>query len=99
MAVTSIWRVNGWLGKVVVYVENPEKTSNPEFYENGDMTERECQGLDVRIIGSSKVDLKQMVQQGTFSEEFYYMLQGLTLKELVEKTEEITVYSAEMYYI
>lgn len=46
MAVTSIWRVNGWLGKVVVYVENPEKTSNPEFYENGDMTERECQGLD-----------------------------------------------------
>lgn len=46
MAVTSIWRVNGWLGKVVVYVENPEKTSNPEFYENRDMTERECQGLD-----------------------------------------------------
>ena len=46
MAVTSIWRVNGWLGKVVVYVENPEKTMNPAFYENGDMTERECQGLD-----------------------------------------------------
>lgn len=46
MAVTSIWRVNGWLGKVVVYVENPDKTTNPEFYENGDMTERECQELD-----------------------------------------------------
>ena len=46
MAVTSIWRINGWLGKVVVYVENPDKTTNPEFYENGDMTERECQGLD-----------------------------------------------------
>ena len=46
MAVTSIWRVNGWLGKVVVYVENPDKTTNPEFYENGDMTERECQSLD-----------------------------------------------------
>lgn len=46
MAVTSIWRVNGWLGKVVVYVENPDKTTNPEFYENGDTTDRECQGLD-----------------------------------------------------
>lgn len=46
MAVTSIWRVNGWLGKVVVYVENPDKTTNPEFYENGDITERECQALD-----------------------------------------------------
>ena len=30
----------------MVYVENPEKTANPEFYDNGDMTERECQGLD-----------------------------------------------------
>ena len=46
MAATSIWRVNSWLGKVVVYVENPDKTANPEFYGNGDMTERECQGLD-----------------------------------------------------
>ena len=27
-------------------MENPDKTTNPEFYENGDMTERECQGLD-----------------------------------------------------
>ena len=34
------------MGKVVVYVKNPEKTTNPEFYENGDMTERECQGLE-----------------------------------------------------
>ena len=46
MAVTSIWRVNGWLGKVVVYVENPEKTANPELYENGDTTEQDFQGLD-----------------------------------------------------
>lgn len=46
MAVTSIWRVNGWLGKVVVYVENPDKTTNPEFYENRDMPERDCQDLD-----------------------------------------------------
>ncbi len=46
MAVTSLWRVNGWLGKVVVYVENPEKTTNPVYYEKADMTVRECQGLE-----------------------------------------------------
>ena len=46
MAVTSIWRGNGWLGKVGVYVENPDKTTNPEFYENRDMPERDCQDLD-----------------------------------------------------
>ena len=29
MATTSIWSVKGWLGKVVIYVENPDKTMNP----------------------------------------------------------------------
>lgn len=28
MATTSIWAVKGWLGKVVLYIENPEKTEN-----------------------------------------------------------------------
>ena len=45
MAVTSIWRVKGWLGKVVVYVENPDKTENPAFFEKTEMTDREAQGL------------------------------------------------------
>ena len=33
MAVTSLWAVKGWLGKVVLYVEDPEKTSAPKCYE------------------------------------------------------------------
>lgn len=45
MATTSIWRVKGWLGKLVVYVENPDKTDNPKFFEKQDMTDRETQGL------------------------------------------------------
>ena len=46
MAVTSIWSVKGWLGKVVVYVENLEKTGNPEFAkESGDIGGEELQGL------------------------------------------------------
>jgi len=45
MATTSIWRVNGWLGKVVIYVENPDKTANPAFYQQQDMTEKQAQGL------------------------------------------------------
>ena len=45
MATTSIWRVKGWLGKVVVYVENPDKTSNPEFFERKDMTDVQVQNL------------------------------------------------------
>ena len=45
MATTSIWRVKGWLGKVVIYVENPDKTDNPAFYEKQDMSDRQAQGL------------------------------------------------------
>lgn len=45
MATTSIWRVKGWLGKVVIYVENPDKTANPQFYTQEDMTEQDGQNL------------------------------------------------------
>ena len=33
MAITSIWSVKGWLGKVIVYGENPDKTENPAYFE------------------------------------------------------------------
>jgi len=45
LATTSIWRVKGWLGKVVVYVENPNKTTNPEFFQREDMTDVQAQNL------------------------------------------------------
>ena len=31
MATTKIWDVRGWIGKVIRYAENPEKTENPEW--------------------------------------------------------------------
>lgn len=45
MATTSIWRVKGWLGKVVIYVENPEKTENPAFVKGREITDQQSQGL------------------------------------------------------
>ena len=45
MAVTAIWSVKGWLGQVVIYVENPDKTENPAFYEKQGMTAEQTQGL------------------------------------------------------
>ena len=71
MAVTSIWRVKGWLGKVVVYVENPDKTTNPQYYEKEDMSEKECQGLDDVIayaVNSTKT--AQTVQEEEVVERF-----------------------------
>lgn len=45
MATTSIWAVKGWLGQVVIYAENPEKTANPACCEKEGMTAAQAQGL------------------------------------------------------
>lgn len=47
--------------------------------------------LNVRIIGSSKINLKHLVEKGEFSEELYYMLQSLVLEipSLNERPEDL----------
>ena len=45
MATTSIWSVKVWLGKLVIYVENPNKTTNPQYYEKAELTEKQAQTL------------------------------------------------------
>ena len=49
--------------------------------------------LDVRIIGSSKINLKHLVEKGEFSEELYYMLQRLVLEipALIERPEDLRI--------
>ena len=62
MATTSILSVKGWLGKVVIYVENPEKTRNPVYVEQKEITEEESQGLSDVIayaVNEEKTRLKQ----------------------------------------
>ncbi len=59
MAVTSIWRVNGWLGKVVIYIENPDKTENPAYYETPEQTPQQMQSLSDVIDYAVKSDKTQ----------------------------------------
>jgi hypothetical protein len=60
MATTSIWHVKGYLGQVLIYAENPEKTENPKFYEmEGDSAE-DVQGLgDVMAYATSPSKTEQ----------------------------------------
>lgn len=46
MATTAIWDVKGWLGKILIYAENPEKTQNPKVYDKENLTYEQRQGLD-----------------------------------------------------
>jgi hypothetical protein len=60
MATTSIWPVKGYLGKLVVYVENPDKVTNPKRYEKPDMTDGERQGLEDVIEYASRSEATVM---------------------------------------
>ena len=55
--------------------------------------------LDVRIIGSSKINLKHLVEKGEFSEELYYMLQSLVLEipSLNERPEDLRNKELKIY--
>ena len=54
MAATSIWRVHGWLGKVVTYIENPDKTENPAFYGDRDNPAQELSDVIRYAVNSRK---------------------------------------------
>lgn len=69
MATTSLWRVNGWLGKVVIYVENPDKTENPSFFEKPDMSDAQMQGLSDVIEYAANQEKTQM-EDGVLLQNF-----------------------------
>ena len=50
MAVTKIWKINGWIGDCLLYIENPNKTQNPLVIGDPKLKEEEYQSLtDVKI--------------------------------------------------
>ena len=55
MATTSIWSVKGWLGKVVIYVENPEKTTAPEIAKLPEYKKEEAIQSEEKMQGLSDV--------------------------------------------
>ncbi|MCL1829774.1 MAG: relaxase/mobilization nuclease domain-containing protein [Oscillospiraceae bacterium] len=63
MATTSIWSVKGWLGKVVVYAENPDKTENPAYFEKQGMTAEQTQGLSDVIDYASQTRKTQLTDE------------------------------------
>lgn len=63
MAITSIWSVKGWLGKVLIYVENPNKTKDPAYYEKQGMTAAQTQGLSDVIAYASQTRKTQITDE------------------------------------
>lgn len=85
MATTSIWSVKGWLGKVVVYVENPEKTENPKFFEKQNMTVMQTQGLSDVIDYAVDSDKTQAAddEAAELQHSFVYGVNGAAWKRQI----------------
>lgn len=89
MATTSIWRVKGWLGKAVIYVENPDKTENPAFYERQDMTDRQAQGLSDVIDYAMNSEKTQATDEAT--EVMQQFVSGVNCHPATAREEMIAV--------
>lgn len=89
MATTSIWRVKGWLGKVVIYVENPDKTENPAFYGKQEMTDRQTQGLSDVIDYAVNSEKTQTADEAT--EVMQQFVSGVNCHPATAREEMIAV--------
>ena len=61
MAVTSIWSIKGWIGKVINYAENPDKTKENNEADSEDQS-RSTQGLNDVItyaVNAEKIRRRQ----------------------------------------
>ena len=62
MAVTSIWSIKGWIGKVINYAENPDKTKENNEGRISENQSRSTQGLNDVItyaVNAEKTRLRQ----------------------------------------
>ena len=89
MATTSIWRVKGWLGKVVIYVENPDKTTNPASYEKKGLSNQQVQGLSDVIDYAANSKKTQDVDEQ--SEILHSFVSGVNCHPSTARDEMIAV--------
>ena len=64
MAVTSLWRVKGYIGKVLLYAENPDKTTNPETIPVGETLNRDTLEDVISYAGREEATNQRQLVRG-----------------------------------
>ena len=88
MATTSLWRVTGWLGKMVIYIENPDKTENPAFFEKENLTDQQAQALSDVIEYAANTKKTQTEESGKILRQF---VSGVNCSPLTARDEMMAV--------
>jgi hypothetical protein len=94
MATTSIWAVRGWLGSVILYTENPEKTTNPAYYESKGFSGEEIDGLADLIAYAKRDDatIQQQLVTGVNCDTATAREEMMSVKARFGKTDGIVAY-------
>ena len=94
MAVTSLWRVKGYIGKVVMYAINPEKTSEPVSYQTdakGACAEDTLSGIVSYVERDEATNLKSLVY-GIKCHKDTAVQDMMAVKRKFEKTDGVIAY-------
>ena len=94
MAVTSLWRVKGYIGKVVMYAINPEKTSEPVSYQTdakGTGAEDTLSGIVSYVKRDEATNLKSLVY-GIKCHKDTAVQDMMAVKRKFEKTDGVIAY-------
>ncbi len=94
MAVTSLWRVKGYIGKVVMYAINPEKTSEPVSYQTaakGAGAEDTLSGIVSYVERDEATNLKSLVY-GIKCYKDTAVQDMMAVKRKFEKTDGVIAY-------
>lgn len=94
MAVTSLWRVKGYIGKVVMYAINPEKTSGPVSYQTdakGAGAEDTLSGIVSYVERDEATNLKSLVY-GIKCHKDTAVQDMMAVKQKFEKTDGVIAY-------
>lgn len=91
MATTAIWNVKGWLGKVLIYVENPEKTDNPNSAVVKEENTHELEGLS-DVLDYAMQDEKTLKKWDiSHTETLQRFVSGVNCSPLTARTEMLAV--------
>lgn len=84
MATTAIWNIKGWLGKILIYVENPDKTEPKSAYLSDDFNGEDKQNL-------SDVIAYTMREEATVMNEETRLVSGLNCMPATARQEMMAV--------
>ena len=94
MAVTSLWRVKGYIGKVIMYDINPEKTTEPVSYQTDAVSDgaEDTLGGIVSYVGRDEATNQKSLVYGIRCHKDTAVQDMMAVKRKFKKTDGVIAY-------